>query len=103
MVMVADPIVTLERKVGQRVHDDESHRRVMEALTGVAVAAIHPARHRGLGRSVSPAMIAAPIESATHAALETLLARLEIVVETLPSKTIEELASEQLVAELGLE
>lgn len=103
MVMVFDPCTTLERKVGQRVRDGESHRRVMEALSEVAIAAIHPARHLGIGHSASPAMLAEPIESATHAAVETLLARLELLIETLPRTTVESLASEQLAAELGLE
>ena len=51
MLMVADPSVTLERKVRDRLRDDESHRRVAAVLTEVAVAAIHPARHLGLGRA----------------------------------------------------
>ena len=43
MVLMADPWVTLERKVRQRVRDDESHRRIAEVLTEIAVTAIHPA------------------------------------------------------------
>ena len=61
MLMVADPSVTLERKVRDRLRDDESHRRVAAALTEVAVAAIHPARHLGLGRSASGGMLEEPI------------------------------------------
>lgn len=103
MVMVFDPCMTLERKVCERVRDDESHRRVAEALTEVAVAAIHPARDRGVGRSASGGMLEEPIESATQAAIETLIAHLEELVETLPRGTVEELTGEQRVAELGLE
>ena len=101
-MIVADPCVTLERKVGNRVRDHESHRRVSEVLTEVAVAAIHPARHHGVGRSASPGMLEDPIASATHAAVETLIERLEELVESLPLTTVEQLASEQLIAERGL-
>ena len=73
MTTTADPCEILERKVGQRVRDDESHRRLAEALSDVAVAAIHPARHLGLGRAVSQGMLEDPIESATHAAVEVLI------------------------------
>jgi hypothetical protein len=57
MAMTVDTCETLERKVGMRVRDDESHRRLAEAVTEVAVAAIHPARDLGLGRSASPGML----------------------------------------------
>jgi hypothetical protein len=103
MVTVADPCAALERKVRQRMRDAESHRRVAEVLTEIAVDAIHPARHLRVGRSVSGGMLEDPIESATQAAVETLIARLEELVETLPRGTVEELESEQLVAEFGLE
>jgi hypothetical protein len=89
--------------VGVRVRDDESHRRLAEAVSEVAVAAIHPARHLGLGRSASGGMLEDPIESATRAAVEALIARLEDLVETLPHRTIVQLANEQLVAEHGIE
>ncbi len=97
--MVADPCVTLERKMRDRVRDDESHRRLVEVLTEVALAAIHPARHQGVGRSGSRGMLEDPIESATQAAIETLIARLEDLVESFPRTAVEELASEQLIAE----
>jgi hypothetical protein len=103
MIMIADPYATLERKVGQRVRDDESHRRLAEVLTELAVEAIHPARHLGLGRSSSEGMLEEPIESATHAAIETLIAELEDLVESLPRPMIEQLAKEQLATELGVE
>ncbi len=103
MVMVADPSLTLERKVRDRILDDESHRRVVAVLTEVAVDAIHPARHLGLGRSTSGGMLEEPIESATRAAMETLIARLDDLVESLPRPTIKQLANEQLAAEFGLE
>jgi hypothetical protein len=103
MLMVVAPSVMLERKVRERVRDDESHRRVAAVLTEVAVDALHPARHLGVGRSASRAMLEDPIETATRAAVETLIARLEELVETLPRQTVEELASEQQMAELGLE
>ena len=103
MVTVADPYATLERKVSSRLRDDQSHRRVAEALTEVAVAAMHPARHLGLGRAPSGGLLEDPIESATQAAVETLIARLEDLVESLPAPTIEQLQSEQLAAELGIE
>ncbi len=101
--LVADPCITLERKLRERVLDDDSHRRVAEVLTEVAVAAIHPARHRGVGRATWGGMLDDPIESATHAAVETLIERLEELVESLPRMTVDELASEQVIAELGLE
>jgi hypothetical protein len=102
-MMVADPCASLERKVSHRVHDDESHRRVAEALTGVAIAAMHPARHLGVGRSASGGMLEESIESATQVAVETLMLRLEDLVEALPRRSVDELASEQVIAELGLE
>lgn len=103
MTMVADPYVTLEGKVGRRVRDDETHRRVAAVLTEVAVAAIHPARHLGLGRSASHGMLEEPIESATQAAIETLIVSLEDLVESLPRQVIEQLAKEQLATEFGIE
>lgn len=103
MVMIADPCVTLERKVGQRLRDDESHRRVAEALTEVAIAAMHPARKFGAARPGSRGMLEDPIERATQAAVEALIERLEDLVDALPRRTVNELASEQLEAELGLE
>jgi hypothetical protein len=103
MVTVADPYATLERKVSQRVRDDQSHRRLTEALTDVAVAAIHPARHLGLGRSTSGGFLEDPIERATQAAVETLIARLGDLVESLPTPTVEQLQAEQRAAELGIE
>jgi hypothetical protein len=48
-------------------------------------------------------MLEEPIESATHAAVETLITRLEDLVETLPRLTIDQLANEQIAAEHGLE
>src|SRR5436190_1745130 len=103
MVAVVEPCSGLERKVRERVRDDESHRRVAAVLTEVAVDAIHPARHLGVGRSASAAMLEDPIQRATQAAVETLIASLEELVETLPQKTVEALACEQQMAELGLE
>lgn len=103
MTMAADPCETLERKVGMRVRDDESHRRLAAVLTEVAVAAIHPARHLGVGRSPFGGMFEDPIESATHAAVERLFTELQYVVETLPRQAIDQLLSEQLVAEHGFE
>jgi hypothetical protein len=100
MVLMADPWVILERKVRQRVRDDESHRRIAEVLTEVAVAAIHPARQLGIGRG-SYGMLEDPIESSVHAAVETLIDRLEDLVETMPGPIVDQLASEQLAAELG--
>ncbi len=103
MAIAADPCETLERKIGRRLRDDESHRRLADVLTEVAVAAIHPARHRGLGRARSQGMLEEPIESAAHAAVEALVSGLEYLVESLPTQTIEQLAKEQLVAETGIE
>lgn len=102
-MLVADPGTSLERKVRDRLRDEESHRRVAKVLTEVAVAAIHPARHLGLGRTESDGMLEEPIESATQAAVETLIAHLEDLVESLPRPTIEQLAIEQLAAEFGIE
>ena len=103
MTMTADPCEILERKVRARVRDDESHRRLSEAVSDVAVAAIHPACHLGVGRSVSQGMLEDPIESATRAAVETLITHLEDLVETLPRQAIERLADEQVLAEHGIE
>jgi hypothetical protein len=103
MAMTVDPCEILERKVATRLRDDESHRRLAEVLTEVAVAAIHPARHLGIGRSPSPGMLEAPIESAAHSAVETLVACFEDLVETLPRQTIHQLVNEQVVAEHGIE
>jgi hypothetical protein len=103
MAWMTDSYESLERKVGVRLRDDESHRRLAEVMTAVAVAAIHPARHLGLGRSPSRGMLEDPIESATHAAVETLIARLESLMETLPRQAIDQLANEQLAAEHGIQ
>jgi len=103
VVLTADPCMALEHKVSTRVRDDESHRRLAEVLTEVAVAAMHPARHLGVGRTPSAGMLEEPIESATHAAVETLVTELEYLMETLPRQTIDQLAEEQMVAEHGLE
>jgi hypothetical protein len=101
--MVIDPCVALERKVSLRVRDDNAHLRIAGVLTEVAVAAMHPARHLGVGRSASPGMLEDPIERATEAAVDMLIRRLEKLVEGLPARTVEELATEQRMAELGLE
>jgi hypothetical protein len=101
--MTADPSETLERKVRMRVRDDESHRRLAEVLTAVAVAAIHPAHQFGVGHSVTGGMLEDSIESATHAAVETLVKELEYLVETLPRGTIDQLVGEQRVAEHGFQ
>jgi hypothetical protein len=103
VVMAADPCMALEHKVGMRVRDDESHRRLAEALSEVAGAAMHPARHLGVGRAPSSGMLEEPIESATHAAVERLVAELEYLMETLPRQTVDQLVDEQLVAEHGIE
>ncbi len=101
--MTADPCMSLEHKVGMRLRDDESHRRLAEAMTEVAVAAMHPARHLGVGRAPSAGMLEEPIESATQAAIERLVTELEYLMETLPRHTIDQLVDEQIVAEHGLE
>ena len=102
-MMTADPCMALERKVGMRLRDDESHRLLAEVLTEIAVAAIHPARHMGVGRAPSAGMLEEPIESATHAAVESLVTELEYLMETLPRQTIDRLVDEQQVAEHGFE
>ena len=99
----ADPCAYLEGKVSHRVHDAESHRIVAAAVSEVALAAMHPARHLGVGRSGSRGMLEDSIERATHAAVETLVDRLEDLVESLPRTAVEQLASEQTIAERGLE
>ena len=95
--------MSLEHKVGMRLRDDESHRRLAEAMTEIAVAAMHPARHLGVGRAPSAGMLEEPVESATHAAVERLVAELEYLMETLPRQAIDRLVDEQLVAEHGFE
>ena len=102
-MMTADPCMSLEHKVAMRLRDDESHRRLAEAVAEVAVAAMHPARHLGVGRAPSPGMLEEPIESATQAAVERLVIELEYLVETLHHQTIDQLADEQTVAEHGFE
>ena len=103
MTMVGNSSATLERKVRGRLRDDESHRRVAAALTEVAVAAIHPARHVGLGLPASGGMLEAPIQHATRAAVETLVADLEDLMASLPDLAVRQLANEQLAADLGIE
>lgn len=98
-----DPCWILEHKVGMRVRDDESHRRLSEALTDIAVGAVHPARHLGVGCSAPEGMFEDSIASATHAAVETLVERLEDLVETLPRQTVDQLVHEQQVADHGFE
>jgi hypothetical protein len=48
-------------------------------------------------------MLEDPIESAAHAAVETLITHLDDLVETLPRQAVEQLAIEQLAAEHGIE
>jgi hypothetical protein len=103
MTMTAEPCVYLGRKVSHRVRDDESHRVVAEALTAVAVAAMHPARHLGLGRTEAHGMLDDSIERAVHVALETLDRRLEDLVGLLPPATVDALVREQTMAEHGIE
>ena len=103
MTMPADPCVQLESKVSHRVHSEESHRIVASALTEVALAAMHPARHLGIGRSASQGVLEDSIERAAQAAVETLVDCLEDLVEFLPRSAVEQLASEQVMAERGLE
>ena len=101
--MTADPCMALEHKVAMRVRDDDSHRLLAEVLTEVAVAAMHPARHLGVGRSACGGMLEEPIQSATHAAIERLVTELEYLLETLPRQTVDRLVDEQVVAEHGFE
>lgn len=103
MTILADPCVHLGSKVSHRVHNDESHRIVALALSEVALAAMHPARHLGIGRSASQGMLEDSIERATQAAVETLVDRLGDLLEFLPRSAVEQLASEQVIAERGLE
>ena len=98
-----DPCVLLEHKVRMRLHDDESHRRIAEAMTEITLAAIHPARHLGVGRSGPEGMFEDPIQSATETAVDALVERLEDLVETFPRQTIEQLMDEQRVADHGTE
>ena len=103
MATAVDSCTTLERKISVRLRDDDSHRRLSEVVGEVALGAIHPARHLGLGRSASRGMLEEAIASAAHAAVETLVTRLEDLVETLPRETISHLADEQAAAEHGIE
>jgi hypothetical protein len=103
MTMPADPSVNLGSKLSHRVRDDASHRIVAVALAEVALAAVHPARQLGIGRSVSQGMLEDPIERATQAAVATLVDGLEDLVEFLPRSTVEQLAREQVMAERGQE
>jgi hypothetical protein len=103
MTMAADPHVYLGRKVSDRVRDEESHRLVAEALTAVALAALHPARHLGVGRTEARGMLDESIERAVHAAVETLDRRLKDLVGLLPGATVDALAREQTMAEQGIE
>ena len=98
-----DPCVLLEHKVRMRLHDDESHRRIAEAMTEIALAAIHPARHLGVGRTGPEGMFEDPIQSATETAVEALVERLEDLVETFPRQTIDRLMDEQRMADHGIE
>ena len=66
MTTTADPCAMLEDKIAVRLRDDESHQRIAETLTEIAVAAIHPARHLEIGRSGPEGMFEDPIQSATN-------------------------------------
>jgi hypothetical protein len=93
----------MERKLARRLRNDESHRRVSAALAEVAAAAIHPriqARARG---SMMSGLLEAPVASATQVAMETLIDELDDLVETLSPAALDQLAAEQLEAELGIE
>ena len=103
MATTDHPCVLLEHKVGIRLRDDESHRRIADAMTEIALAAIHPARQLGVGRSGPEGMFEDPIQSATETAVEALVERLEDLMETFPRQTIDRLMDEQLVADHGVE
>ena len=104
MVMVAtDPYAVLETKLTRRIRGDDSHRRIAAALADVAVAAIHPARRAGLDGRAMDALVEEPVESATRAAVETLIDELEDLVDSMPRSAIERLAAEQVLADLGVE
>lgn len=104
MIMLAvDPYVALEQKLVRRVRDDDSHRRIVAALADVALAAMHPARHVALAGRAMDSLIEDPVESATRAAVETLIDELEDLVDSLPRSALDRLAAEQLTADLGVE
>lgn len=100
---VADPYTTLERKVTRRLRDHESHRRVSAALAEVAVAAVYPARSHGAGERAMRGLFEDPVASATRVAVETLIDELEDLIDSLPPDAIDHLATNQVVADLGLE
>ncbi|MFL5679898.1 MAG: hypothetical protein ACJ77B_04795 [Chloroflexota bacterium] len=103
VIIAADPHVKLERRLVRRVRDDDSHRRIAAALADVAVAAIHPARRARLDGPAIDSLVEEPVESATRAAVETLIDELEDLLDSLPASAVERLAEEQLVADLGME
>lgn len=103
VMLAADPYIALEKKLVRRVRDDESHRRIASALADVARAAIHPARYAALDGRAMDSLIEDPVESATRAAVETLIDELEDLVESLPRSALDRLAAEQVMADLGFE
>ena len=100
---VVDPHADLERKVSRRLRDDDCHRAVANVLAQVASAAIYPAHHPLAGESGMTGLLEDPVASATHVAVETLIDELEDLLDALPRSTVNLLATEQLLAELGLE
>jgi hypothetical protein len=102
-VDVLDPYLSLERQVARRLRCDASHRRVSAVLAEVAAAAIHPKPDGVSQGEVMSGLLEEPVASATRVAVETLIDELDDLVDALTRETLEKLAAEQLVADMGVE
>jgi hypothetical protein len=92
----------LERRIVRRLRDDESRRRLAEALNEIALSAVFP--WAAVERRARPnELLEESIASVTAVAIETLIDELEDLVEELEPSALEELAAEQRLADLGIE
>ncbi len=69
----------------------------------MTLTVVYPAQHRGTGEVGLVELLEASNERAAATALEALIEGLQTVVESLPASKVDQLVTEQLVAELGLD
>lgn len=99
---VREQLAWVDRRMTTRLRDDSSHRRVLEALTDITAAAVYPDRYAH-GAYRSSGMLEDPIQTATRVAIDTLIDELEDVLADLSATTLDQFATEQRLADLGIE
>ena len=93
----------LHQRLARRLRDDDARRVVATALTEVTLTVVYPAHHRGSAEVGLVELLEASNERAAATALEALIDGLQTVVESLPASKVDQLVTEQLVADLGLD